>query len=153
MSKARKITEELDVPLTEAELRAKGDELAAKENERSQLEEEKKDAARAFRVSLNELKESIDTLAKDIGRKATKRPIACEVEIDIGRAAKVVRRIDTREVVREEALDAQALEEARQADLFPGPDDEPPVENKKPDDDAGGKPSKKKKAKRVGPAA
>lgn len=118
------IIEELDVSLTEDELRAHGQELAMAETGLDSLREEKKAVARNYRKKVDDEQAIVTRLSTDINRGAEKREVKCRITIIPATRVKQIIREDTGEIVREEAASDIEIEEATQTQMFNGQDAE-----------------------------
>ena len=119
----KSIVEELDVPLTEDELRGRGQELAMAETGLDSLKEEKKAVARKYRKKVDDEQAIVTRLSTDINRGAEKREVKCRITVIPATRVKQTIREDTGEIVREEAASDLEIEEATQGAMFNGQDE------------------------------
>lgn len=122
--KTRTVKEKLPCALSDAEIQARGEELAKQERELATLQEERKLASRTFAKGIADVRAVVTRLANDIARKAEDRDVSVEIRVDHETSTKRFVRLDTNETVREEALGLQEVEEARQRDMFPANDED-----------------------------
>ena len=98
---------ELLVPLSEAELNERRDRMALDIQRQGDLSEEKKRSAAGFREQIDELRAGIEKAAREIRSKSGPAQVECEWSLDGGR--RVLRRLDTGEVVEEHEASAEEM--------------------------------------------
>jgi hypothetical protein len=101
---------------TELELLAKGQELSARVHEFASTETDKKASADAFKTKLEVLDYEIQQLSREIRSKGAQVPTPCVVRFHEPKTGwKQTVRLDSGEIVREEAMTAEESQE----NLFP----------------------------------
>lgn len=132
----RKISEQLFCVFTQEEIETKGQELSTSMIAYDEVESAKKEATKEYTDQLKALRGTMRGLSRAIRKKGETRPVECIVHFhipDIGR--KRIVRIDTGELVREEAMTPEECQENLFGEINEldrlfgdGPEPEPPSE-------------------------
>lgn len=112
---------ELPVPLTDEELKERGQELAEKMREVDQAEQAKKDAAAHHKQIVERLTAEASDMARVIRAGKVERSVKCYTEHDLEKEVARVVRCDTGEVVETRTLSRDELNDLRQGKLFKEP--------------------------------
>lgn len=108
-------TRALPVKLTEVELRAMGDQLAAEAASLERTEDERRSASTNYRERCKQIKQRMKKLYVAVTSKEEERAVVCSWRKDYKRNVAELRRDDTDEVVNQRALSP----EERQLELAP----------------------------------
>lgn len=119
-----RVVKELPVPLTDAELAALGQQLAAKKTEKDTVEAEKRAANSGFNEQLKKIAEASDKLAAAINRRCETRAVDCEERRDLDTGELVLFRLDGPDPVevsrKPYGEDERAAKDNKQPSLFDG---------------------------------
>jgi uncharacterized protein YydD (DUF2326 family) len=107
----------LTCTLTEAELKAKADELAALVDKHNALVDEKKRISAQYKIKIDALKADLDLAAAVVRDRKEVRSVECRWITDFYRNVVKLVRTDTYEEIESRAMTA----EERQRDLFSSP--------------------------------
>lgn len=107
----------LEVPLTDEEIQAKGQELAQLHADANQLRDNKSEIMKKLKGEIDEVEAKIEATAKAIRHKAEERPIECTEARNETKTTIEVIRVDTQEVVASRPMTMEELAQ-RQQDLF-----------------------------------
>jgi hypothetical protein len=105
---------DLPVPLTDAEILLKSDQLATKLTERNEMELERKGANKDMKEQIARVEENIDLLRREVKHRQEVRPVPCHEDMDHQRKMVALIRSDTGELVSTRAM----TESERQVRLF-----------------------------------
>lgn len=119
-----RVTRDLPVPLTDAELSALGQQLAAQKSAKDGVEARKREKVAECNKEIKEIVTAIDKLAAAINQKCETRPIECEERRDLDTGELVLLRLDRdppEEVSRRPfGEDERAATDNKQPSLFDG---------------------------------
>lgn len=106
-----------EVKCTETEVAAKGRELARLLEQRDDVDEDKRETVKAFKVQLDGLDEEIRDTAKVVTSGVEMRPIECAERFVKDRALVETYRLDTGDVISERPMTVEEARQARQVNL------------------------------------